>query len=300
MNPDTRQFVYLDSSAINSLLASMFMTAPKTVREVAEETEEEGSQSEGKAGLNLGNLLNLGGSHTRSASESERDLSEVSRRVNDQYRFSILVDTFEDDDTDPEIAELDSNSNIDSIELGDLVRVDGSCRPDPLYPLLSALQYIVEATSDAPQGGGFFTQVIQNTSELGQVEQFNQLLYHGWIGLEIDSSISQWNVGTTVDVENMWVDPDREFRSQNQYTVLGRVREITDKDSIWDLIEVLRMIDAVSSKKESSQLRSKIVAQVLDSMEEKNQSEFEIPEIQPEDFVLEGKSIVIDPIAIHW
>jgi len=270
MNPDTRQFVYLDSSAINSLLASMFMTAPKTVREVAEETEEEGSQSEGKAGLNLGNLLNLGGSHTRSASESERDLSEVSRRVNDQYRFSILVDTFEDDDTDPEIAELDSNSNIDSIELGDLVRVDGSCRPDPLYPLLSALQYIVEATSDAPQGGGFFTQVIQNTSELGQVEQFNQLLYHGWIGLEIDSSISQWNVGTTVDVENMWVDPDREFRSQNQYTVLGRVREITDKDSIWDLIEVLRMIDAVSSKKESSQLRSKIVAQVLDSMEEKN------------------------------
>lgn len=300
MDPDTRQFVYLDSGAVNSLLASMFMTVPETVREVAEEREEEGSESEGKAGINLGNLLNIGGSHARSASETERDLSEVSNRVNDQYRFTILVNTFEEETTEPEITDLDPDFDIESVDLGDLVRVVGTCRPDPLYPLLSALQYIVEATSDAPTGSGFFSQLIQNASQMGQVEQFYQLLYHGWIGLRIDAPIDHYNVGTTVDVQNMWVDPDREFRSQNQYTVLGRVREITDEDSIWDLIEALRMIDAVASDEESSTLRAKLVAQVLDSMEEQNQSEFELPEMEAEDFVLEGQSIVIDPIAIHW
>lgn len=91
MQPELRQFVYLDSGAVNSLLAPMFMTVPETVREGVEESEQEGTQSEGKEGINLGDLLNVGGSHGRSASETERELSEVSRRVNDQYRFSILA-----------------------------------------------------------------------------------------------------------------------------------------------------------------------------------------------------------------
>ncbi|MCG1001874.1 MULTISPECIES: hypothetical protein [Halobacterium] len=300
MNRDVRQFVYLDSGAVNSLLASMFMAVPETVRDVAEESEEEGSQSEGRAGIDLGSLLNLGGSHARSSSETERELSEVSKRVNDQYRFSILIDSFENDHTDPEITDLTSDSDIEDIELGELVRVVGSCRPDPLYPLLSALQYIVESTSDAPQGGGVFAQLMQNASQLGQVEQFYQLLYHGWIGLEIDAPTGQWGVATTVDTQNMWVDPDREFRSQNEYTILGRVREVNDEETIWDLIEALRMMDSVSSDSENSEFRAKLVGRVLDSMDEQNESEFELPEIHPEDFILEGKSIVIDPIAIHW
>jgi hypothetical protein len=300
MEQDLRQFIYLDSGAVNSLLASMFMAVPETVREVAEESEKEGTQSEGKAGLNLGSLLNLGGSHARSTSESEREMSEISKRVNDQYRFSILVNAIESSGTEPEITEITNDADIESVESGDLIRIEGSCRPDPLYPLLSSLQYFVEATSDAPDGGGFFTQLIQNQSQLGQVEQFYELLYHGWIGLDIETSLSEWNIGTTVSTQDMWVNPDREFRSQNQYTVFGRIREINGEEAIWDLIEVLRMMDTVSSDDESSKMRAKLVGEVLDSMEEQNESEFELPEIQPDDFVLEGKSVIIDPIAIHW
>jgi|AntDeeMinimDraft_5_1070356.scaffolds.fasta_scaffold05004_3 hypothetical protein len=300
MDRDIRQFVYLDSGAVNSLLASMFMTVPETVREVAEESEEEGSESEGRAGIDLGTLLSVGGSHAHSSSQSERELSEVRKRVNDQYRYSILIDSFENENTRPEITDLEGDSDADDVELGELVRVMGSCRPDPLYPLLSALQYIVEATSDAPQGGGFLAQLMQNASQLGQVDQFYQLLYHGWIGLEVDAPVDQWSVATTVDTQNMWVDPDREFRSKNVYTILGRVREVNDEKSIWDLIEALRMIDSVSSDSESSDARAKLVAKVLESMEDQNQSEFELPDIEPDDFILEGKSIVIDPIAIHW
>jgi hypothetical protein len=141
---------------------------------------------------------------------------------------------------------------------------------------------------------------MQNASQLGQVDQFYQLLYHGWIGLEVDAPVDQWSVATTVDTQNMWVDPDREFRSKNVYTILGRVREVNDEKSIWDLIEALRMIDSVSSDSESSDARAKLVAKVLESMEDQNQSEFELRDIEPDDFILEGKSIVIDPIAIHW
>jgi hypothetical protein len=278
----------------------MFMTVPETVREVAEESEQEGSQSEGRTGINLGSLLNLGGSYMRSSSENERELSEIGRRVNDQYRFSILIDTIENSSTDPEVTDLTSDSDIESIEPGNLVRVVGSCRPDPLYPLLSALRYFVEATSGAPEGGGVFAQLMQNASQLGQVEQFYQLLYHDWIGLKIESPGEQWKVATTVSAQNMWVDPDREFRSQNQYTILGRIRQITDGSEIWDLIEVLRMMDAVSSDEEKSDTRAKLVGRIIESLEEQNESEFEFPEIEPEDFVLEGKSIIIDPIAIYW
>ena len=60
------------------------------------------------------------------------------------------------------------------------------------------------------------------------------------------------------------------------------------------------MMDTVSSDDESSKMRAKLVGEVLDSMEEQNESEFELPEIQPDDFVIEGKSVIIDPIAIHW
>lgn len=300
MEPDIRQFVYLDSGAVNSLLASMFMTVPETVREVAEESEEEGSESKGKAGIDLGSLLNIGGSHARSSSRTGRELSEVSKRVNDQYRFSILIDSFENENTEPEITELSGDSDAEGVELGEIVRVVGSCKPDPLYPLLSALQYIVESTSEAPQGGGFLAQLMQNTSQLGQVEQIYEVLYHGWIGLSVDAPTEHWNIATTVDTKNMWVNPDREFRSQNKYTILGRVREVNDEDSIWDLIEALRMMDSVSSDNESSAARAKLVGRVLDSMDEENESELELPEIQPEDFIVEGKSIVIDPIAIHW
>ena len=300
MGPDLRQFVYLDSGAVNSLLASMFMTVPETVRDVVEESDEEGSESEGKVGINLGSILNLGGSHTQSSSENKRELSEISRRVNDQYRFSILASTIRDDDTEPKLTELTTSSDMGTVEPGDLVQIKGTCRPDPLYPLLSALRYFVEATSDAPDGSGFIAQLVQSTSQLGQVEQFYQLLYHDWIGLKIDAPGNQWSAATTVSTQNMWVDPDREFRSQNQYTVFGRVREIIDENGIWDLIEALRMIDAVSSDAESSDIRAKLVEEVTHSLENQNDSDFEFPEIQPGDFVLEGNSVVIDPIAIYW
>ena len=300
MSTNHRQFVYLDSGAVNSLLASMFMAVPETVREVAEESEEEGSQSKGEVGLKLSSLLNVGGSHARSSSESEREVSEINKRVNDQYRFSILVSTVEDDTAEPDVTELNRDRDMQNVDPGDLVRVKGSCRPDPLYPLLSALQYFAEATSNMPEGRGFLAQMMQNTSQLGQVEQFYELLYHGWIGLEINAPLDSWNVGATVGEQNMWVNPDREFRSQNQYTVFGRVREMTDETEIWDLIEALRLVNAVASDAESSEVREKLVAKVLESMEEQNESEFELPEIQPEDFVLEGKSVIIDPIAIYW
>ena len=300
MGRNLRQFVYLDSGAVNSLLASMYMTVPEKVREVAEETEEEGDQSEGKAGINLGSVLNLGGSHRRSRSETEREMSEVSRRVNDQYRFSILVETVESEGTEKSVTDIEGDEEAESVDPGDLVRVAGTCRPDPLYPILSALQYIVESTSGAPDGNGFFAQLMQSASGVGQVKQFYQILYHGWIGLEIDSPTDDWTIGTTIDTENMWVDPDREFRSQNEFTIFGRVRDVNDEDSIWDLIEALRMISAVSSEKETEEIRATLVAKILDSMDEENDSEFEIPEIQPEDFVVEGKSVIIDPIAIYW
>jgi len=59
------------------------------------------------------------------------------------------------------------------------------------------------------------------------------------------------------------------------------------------------MVDEITSTKEATKMRAELVAKILQSMEE-NQGEFELPDIEPNDFILEGKSVIVDPIAMYW
>jgi len=168
----------------------MSMTVPDTVKEVTEEAEEEGEESSTEGGGGLSDFLSFRRNSSSSSTESERNLSEVNRRVNDQYRFEVLTRVAESEETEQRITDLKKSNDAEKANPGDLVRVSGACGTDPLYPLLSALQYFVEATSETPESDGFFAQLMKNTSQIGQVEQFYELLYHGWVGLEVDTSIA--------------------------------------------------------------------------------------------------------------
>lgn len=300
MSADMRQFVYLDSQAVNSLLASRFMAVPEKVRQVTEETDEEGDEKEGEAKLNLGNLLNLGGGLRKTTTETNRDLSEVDKQINDQYRFSILIRALQEDDSF-EIHDISGSDTVGDVGSGELVRLEGTCSPDPLYPLLGALEYVTKATSEAPDGDGFWAQMIQNQSDLGQVQQFYQLLYGGWVGLEISPDESEYNFGTVINENQMWTNSYREFRGTNKYTILGRVQNQIPDGEIWDLIEALRVINSAVSDDESESNRAKIIAKVLDSMEEQEGSEdYDLPDLKPDDFIVQGPAMIINPIAIYW
>lgn len=301
MAENLREFVYLDTTSVNSLLASRFMAVPETVRDVAEESEEQSNESETSAGINLHSLLNLGGSRKSGSTEGSRELSEVGKRINDQYRFSILVRSLKQNG-ETEIHDISEDGHGADLEPGDLVRVQGKCTTDPLYPLLTAIHYFASATSEIPQGNSFWSSLLQNQSEQGQVEQVYELLYGGWIGLKLEHGEASRNFGMAIHESETWIDPHREFRGSNEYTILGRVQTQLSEGKIWDLIEILRVLDSVSSEVEMDERRMELIAKLLDDLEEQNSGseEFRLPDMDPDEFVLEGEATIVNPIAIYW
>lgn len=301
MGDNLREFVYLDATSVNSLLASRFMAVPETVRNVAEESEEQTDESKASAGINLHSLLNLGGSRKSGSTEGSRELSEVGKRINDQYRFSILVRTLEKSD-ETDVYDIPADGTGTDLEPGDLVRVEGRCTTDPLYPLLIAIHYFASATNDLPQGNSVLSKFLQNQSEQGQVEQLYELLYGGWIGLKMEHDEVGRNFGMAIHDSETWIDPYREFRGSNKYTILGRVQTQLPEGEIWDLIEILRVLDSASSEEEMDERRIELIAKLLDDLEEQNtgSEEFRLPDMDPEEFVLEGEATIVSPIAIYW
>lgn len=296
MVDNLREFVYLDTTSVNSLLASRFMAVPQQVREVAEKSEEQTDEAEVSAGISLHSLLNLGGSGRTASTEGSRELSEVGKRINDQYRFSILIRALEQSE-DTEIHDLSTDSTKEDLETGDLVKIEATCTTDPLYPLLTALHYFLSATRDIPESDSFWSSLLQNQSDFGQIEQIYELLYGGWIGLKTESD----SVGMAIDEGDTWVDPHREFRGTNKYTIFGRVQEKLSEGQIWDLIEILRVLDSASSEQEMEGQRLEMIAKLLDELEEQNEeNEFELPKMDPKEFIVEGEATIVNPIAIYW
>ncbi|WP_081606167.1 MULTISPECIES: DUF6414 family protein [Haloferax] len=299
MSSDVRQFIYLDSQAVNSLLASMSMAVPERIREVVEETEKEGDEVSGEAKLNLPSFITFGGGGKTTQSERSRDLSEIERYITSQYRYDILERALQESDT-TEVYDLDNTEDFSELKPGDVVKISGFCTTDPLYPLLGALEHITEATSEAPSGSGLVAQLIQSQSDFGQVQQFYQLLYGGWVGLELTPNNNGHNFGLAINEDLTTVDCYREFRGLNEYTVLARVQDQIQEGEKWDLVEALRVIAGISPDVEADQFRAEIIGRLLRAIDEQDNDGFELPELDPSEMFVEGPATILNPIALYW
>lgn len=299
MPSDVRQFIYLDSQAVNSLLASMSMAVPERVREVVEETEEESQEASGEAKFNLPSLLTLGGGGKTTHSEGSRGLSEIDRYVTSQYRYDILEKALQEGDS-TSVYELSDTDDFSELETGEIVKLRGTCTTDPLYPLLGALEHITEATSEAPSGDGLIAQLAQSQSDFGQVQQFYQLLYGGWVGLELTPNIGDHNFGFAINEELATVDCYREFRGLNEYTVLARVQDQVQEDERWDLIEALRVIEGISPNVEIDQIRAELIGRILREIDQQDNDGFELPQLNPDEMFVNGPATILNPIALYW
>lgn len=299
MTYDIRQFIYLNSQAVNSLLASMSMAVPERVREVVEETEEEGGEVNGEAKFNLPSFITLGGGGKSTHNESSRDLSEVEQYVTSQYRYDILEKALQDEETS-KIHDFDNTDDFSELDTGELVKIQGTCMTDPLYPILGALEHITEATSEAPSGSGLIAQIAQSQSDLGQVKQIYQLLYGGWVGLDLTPNIGDHNFGLAINEELTTVDCYREFRGLNEYTVLARVQDQIQEGQRWDLIEALRVIAGMNSEIKIEQIRAEIIGRLLREIDQQDSDGFEFPELDPDNMFVDGPATILDPIAIYW
>lgn len=299
MPADVRQFIYLDSQAVNSLLASMSMAVPERVREVVEETEEAGEEVSGEAKINIPSFMSLGGGGKATHSEGSRDLSEIERHVTSQYRYDILEKALQEEDS-TNVYELDDTEDTSDLDAGEIVKIKGTCTTDPLYPLLGALEHITEATSEAPSGSGLIAQLAQSQSDFGQVQQFYQLLYGGWVGLELTPNTGDHNFGLAINEEFATVDCYREFRGLNEYTVLARVQDQVQEGEKWDLVEALRVIAGISPDVEIEQFRAEIIGRILREIDEQDNDGFQLPELDPGKMFVDGPATILNPIALYW
>ncbi|MDS0475269.1 hypothetical protein [Natrinema sp. 1APR25-10V2] len=299
---EVREFIYLDKVAVNSLFASMYMAVPQAISQVAEEHEEKEVSSSVDGGIDLPSLLKFGLSATSTDRKGERGLSEVDKNITDQYRFSILIEALENSE-DIDVYDINEGADVSGIQTGDLVKISGECRTDPLYPLANAVQLFMTATSSIPTGNSFFTSLLESQSDKGEFENVIDLVYNGRVGMKVVPEDTSDRFGLVINEKDTWIDPQQEFNTANQYTILGRVQEQVPENEVWDLLEIFRVLSSVSTNEEVMDLRIEIIGKLMQKLEESAEDSDTasiIPEIDPDDFIIDGPATIINPIAIYW
>lgn len=322
-NRELREFVYLDSLTVQSLLASLQIATLERIREVSERTEEDIQNLGLHGNLGIEGIGNIGGGVDLSESETGRELLETKKRIGDQYIFDQLYSELDKRDQINELPEYWQNRpedyNLDSESL-DIVKFEGTAQTDPLYRMMNIISLLFRGFSllraEGRGNGDEMPDIDQQ-----KIEEVRQAVYGNQIGLKFDIN-DDFKYVMSLDEENLWVEnPRREFTSSRDYTVLGRVVDRVPDDEQWDYIDIFRATGTVLETESMDSIRGSIYSfvDVLDGFER----EIPIPSFGTVDFEavskeegldeekirinikdkemsVDGPAIIVDPIAIYW
>lgn len=253
---ELREFVYLDSLSVNSLLASLYMAIPDAVERVLETEDEDHGLSEVNAGINLHSILNVGGRKENTDIERELSQTTTTARINTQYRFTVLYEALKSLGRVKDLTDEDLKSgDIDALNNGDVVKIRGQCSTDPLYRVMGSAELLEEASSDS-------NQLIEQESVVGQRNQF----YNGMVGLKVEPKNESGPFGMAVKSEDLWIDDRREFLGQQEYTVLGRIEGKIPSNREWDLIDALRVLEGFVPPDKHAEMRDEMLDEMFDNV----------------------------------
>lgn len=305
MTDELREFVYLDSMSVNSLLASQYVAIPETVREVSEEIEGEEGNKGLSASLGFSGVGSVGGQWQSKDSDQDRHMAETEQRINDQYRFSMLHKSLNESGQFTDLSTTESTEES-SLELsqGQVIKIEGVFETDPFYRLLSAVSLMMRLfrAEELPQDDGDFEDVDEMLTEDGQTvfELWKEILHGEEIGLKIKSDQFRYPIIMSIGTENLWVNPEREFLGAKNYTVVGRVTQTISGEETWDFIDLLRICGSVFSDESVDSFRDALT-DVGDEIADIDEDGFQFDvEISRDDYVVEEPAIIVDPIAIYW
>lgn len=307
-----REFVYLNSLSVQSLLASLNIAITEETREVSQEIE----RMSLKTGMKAGTGATGGGSLSVNASllntETGNEILETTKRINDQYRFNQLKNEL---DRRKKISSLpedwenstsDYNFDLDGI---DVVEVEGTAKTDPLYRIINVVS--------------LFSRIDSFDVDSETVTEVREGMYGEQLGLEISNNDGV-NYAMSLQNKNLWTDdPRREFSDSRRYTVLGRIVGVIGEEDEWDYIDLFRVSNTVLDKESMDSIRGTIddFVDLIDSFEIDvplpNLEEMDVEDLQAgrepptsestfqlnvkdKRISVEGPAIVIEPIAIYW
>lgn len=270
-----REFVYLDSMSVNSLLASHYMSVPQKVIEAVEDHEENQAQKGVEASLNLPNLLQLGGNTESSYSEKEVGRRRITNRINDQYRFTVLLKTLEEEgkihdltdengkDRDQTQTNSHENKEVQNEDykewdifkeekLVDAKIVTSSEKDEENIKLSPGDVVKIKGkcrTDPLFRAFGLVSLLEPDDSGMRfklpnemQMDEQRKRLYNGMVGLKIETEKGKGPFGMVVKEEKLWIDGRREFLRPREYTILGRVEGDIPSDAKWDLVDYFRVL----------------------------------------------------------
>lgn len=241
---DLREFVYLNPLSVKSLLASLDVSIPESMEEVAEESQANQRSVMATAGLPLPNLFEIRASGESSSSNEEREQKRTTYRINDQYLFSILQDELGD-----RVYDVNSDTDDEEPEPGDVVKIRGRLTTDPLFRILGIVSLLEDEDTDHRFSS--FNQM--------KFEESRKQLYNGRIGLKADPVDGEKIVGMVVNEEHLWVDARREFLGPQEYTVLGRKIHSLSSDDEWNFLDLFRVLSEGSGKDDLSEIRENFI-----------------------------------------
>ena len=318
---ELREFVYLDSLTVQSLLASLNIPIPQETTELNQQTERVQHRVGLNAGVSAQSVGEVGGNVDISKTDAGTDLVETSKKINDQYIFDRLYDELESRenittlpdgwDNSPDMCNLNSNGI-------DIVNFSGKGKTDPVYRMANVLSLVSR------------TEVLQEYADQDEdmdisemIEDLQKVVFGNQIGVEFDVADDVAYVAS-INEGDFWVDdPRREFAASREYTVLGRVVGQIPEDDEWDYIDIFRIGATVLDSDSMGTIRG-VVADFIDIVDNYSKSvplpdlenatsediegEEELPQedspirisVENKKIYVEGPGLIIDPIAIYW
>ncbi len=230
--------------------------------------------------------FSLGGKY----SNIDRDAVETTMTITAPYRFRDFLEILREKDID-----IHENPDPQSLDRGDVVRIEGSARPMSLFKFEVAIKTIrtllnAEMQESMEELDEELDDVDQE--ELGQLSVVENLIeqFTGEnIPLRFESD--DWQYGVPLDRSKMRVDPPSAFLDEPEFKLIGRVERHIPNGGYWDPIQATSILDRYLPENEASdELRGQleIVA-----------AEMNIP-TEPDDWQLEGQTATINPIAVFW
>ncbi|SDM46742.1 hypothetical protein SAMN04487949_1762 [Halogranum gelatinilyticum] len=322
-----REFIYLDSLSIQSLLASIEFGTPESVRELSERSQTKQQTTTTSANVKASEVGKIEGGFSMSNSETGKEVLETNKRIHDQHRFKELYSNLEDrgkiDVLPADWRNNPDDYNLDSSEM-DIVEFRGTAQTDPLYRMMNVISLVTRSISLlTPYLDVDDPEKLENINQ-DTVEEVRDAVYGNQIGLKVDVSDSDLNYVMALDDDKLWIDnPRREFSGSKEYTVLGRVIGVVGEDNDWDYIDVFRVTSTVLGDESMSTIREVIsdLIELVDGFDKEvpvpNFSEMDIEnmseevdenksmhtikiDIEDKDMSVEGPAVIVDPIAVYW
>ncbi|AOW79355.1 hypothetical protein HTSR_0148 [Halodesulfurarchaeum formicicum] len=312
MSQNLREFMYLDSLSVQSLLASMDIAVTEEEVEVQEEGETERTSGGFSGSLSIPWIGSGGGSVDVASSKTGSEMLETRKKINDQYLFSQLYTELENNNQITTIPEdkPDGNSGQIELESGDVVEINGDAKTDPLFRMLNVVS--------------LFARIDQFDIDEQQILEAKKAIYGKQIGMMVDVEEDDWSYAMSIERKNLWVDdPQREFLGARPYSVLGRVEEIVPPKKEWDFLDILRIAGTIFSDDTLDSVRTvgrnfigtidgyeqEVPFPSLRGLSVQDMQEMDEPptrdrtisvDIKDKEISVEGTALIIDPIAVYW